>query len=67
MSNSPRMTPQLKIQRQTQLLTLENQNGLSCFSPSAHTSPVSTPTLSYACNSSLFHLPNGLERNESII
>jgi hypothetical protein len=47
--------------------TLENQNGLSFFSPNAVASPSSKFIDSYSRNSNLFHRPNGRDRSVSVI
>jgi hypothetical protein len=47
--------------------TLENQNGLSFFSPNAVASPSSKFTDSYSMNSNLFQRPNGRDRSVSVI
>jgi hypothetical protein len=47
--------------------TLENQNGLSFFSPNPVASPSSKFIDSYSSNSNLFHRPNGRDRSVSVI
>lgn len=47
--------------------TLENQNGLSFFSPKRVASPSSIFTDSYSSKSNLFQRPNGRDRSVRVI